>query len=138
MLGPDRGDSPTKGSGKPNENSPKSESDNDNISLPRIKKIDVIELKLMCLDFENSVYRIAILSGKQYKGCKLYIHQLDDQGNREVIKVSNVISANKETTWKNNEISDFTIEKGILKHIDFSLDIYDYFSAEVTIYGIEE
>lgn len=138
ILGPDKGETSKDSNEKSREDSPKSENDKDNSKLPKMKKIDVVELKLMCIDYDNSVYRIAILSGKQYSECKLHINQLDDQGNREAIKVSDVKSADKNVSWKNNEIYNFKIEKAIIKHIDFSVDIDDYFSAEVTIYGIEE
>jgi hypothetical protein len=119
-----------------NNNGVEIEDENKNNTTFKIKKIETLELKLMCIDFKKSMYRIAIISAKNYSNCKFYINELDDQGNSREIKIIAVNGDN--VSFRKNEIYNFTLEQRNLKTIDFSVNTKNYFSAEVTLYGFEE
>lgn len=114
------------------------ESENQNTILPKIVKIDALEMKLMCLDFDNSLYRLALVSEKDYSNCRLQIYQLDDQGNKKALLIIEVISSDNNISWHKNQINNFNLEASNVQTIDFRVESEDYFSAEVQIYGLEK
>jgi len=103
--------------------------------VSKSKLVSTSLLKFMCINRKMNQYRILFTPEFSADNCTFSIFRVDEQGERSPVKISSAISGTVTYSVTGNRVVNVEVTKDQLSKIDFTVDIDDYFSAEVQIHG---
>lgn len=102
------------------------------------KTIKPINIKFMTVNKKNKQYRVVLNIPKPLSNFELSVFQLDEQGRKEKIEITEATVNKQDAKVNKNMISGESLNADKHNVIDFFVEQHETFSAEVLINGIEK